>query len=1662
MVRKRNTTLIIGVFLFLVVLYWFFVFRVPQVHASCSAELQSTIHASSFPNQMLVGKEFTFQLEVTNVWSNGYGPFIDLLFPAWVDQDDWISFISASLQGLALPIHQQVATESGYVAHALLIDENGDPVDVFLNTWEQLVSIALPFWSFVTNQSISIEIVAVLNEKADVNVLLPVKSRGWFTLWCDALNNYSTDTPVVSASRDEQQVNPVAFLVEKFHPASHSPVHAVIWPYHEQNYILRIDVWSWQVLSWINVIDYLPNNIVYWWIVSVSYPWYQLINEPLQDNFPHDAPDNLLHVYIPVLTWTDQSNDLQIIYTYYISDFSTTWQETILSWVSSTTTNEVSVSASWVPIDVRDVEDVFEVTDDHTMINNVMVLRKDSLDFVSWWWFPWWIVEYTLEFDLSDYHQTSGLVIVDTLQDGLRFDESFQPYIEIVDSEWSYSWVLLSWVHYTIDNSDIWYDTNPATSWSQTMIIHISQFMKDAWYDELLQGGEIAPITWTAAGWNIVLRATILDTFTDSYLPWNESVDVWDYLTNTATLYWENISSELSLVNTWYFQQSLSFHIQWSSLVKTIYAINGLTWFTTPVQVSPGDAVTYRVVYSMPSSDAEEIVMVDYLPLPVFSASQFNGFSGDLIGTIPWVWWWTYWPTDTLHTLTWLYLFPWTGSVIPVFSSNVSENTLSLSYPPFNDYENRASVIDILFTVEVTPEPFADNFNITNMVTVWHKTTNSSVTSLWDLVQIVLRQPNLLLTKWVVDTTDVSASLFPTVPVSIGNICPRVTTQVDSSLLDTTPLQSSLLWAEWIQRITYALVVENVWSAEKWVYDIVLKDTIPEWFVIPVSGMNLCIQKWDWEILTFEAVTWVSVVDTDLFWTGIKIIDPPLGSGEWILAWFTWAWWENVLILTYDLETTQTLSSSGVYTNTWVLAHYSSIEWWPTFVSEQIVAQAEVSTESPTFSKSLLSTSVDQTSGGVVVPWEEMVFTLLVEVPDSSTMSWVQIADSLPSWLELLTVDTIIISWSIELATWYTLTGIFDDIIYTPASGGFSIDFWSLVNTDTDLWTIEYILITYTVRVSNQYGWSTNSSLINTATLSWYAQDILHALESTETLTYRLPSLLIQKTGTTTNSNSERFASYTILVQNSSLVPAFDVDLIDELDGKWLEFISWSLTVLWVSWVVMEQWPDLHLSYPLLAPGEFSQLSFQVKVMTGIAYNTGIVNVATGTWSTLSGSSSQERLYSWSASLTTTFSFAPTIAKTLLSTDQSITSSTTVAVGEKMVFRVAVEIPEESPLSWFRITDQLDSWLKFVSVDLLQSSWSISSSLGAITTWVIVPTITSSDTLLTLNFWTIYNDNTNLTTSEYIILEYTVIVDDAVVNTNWLTRRNRARANRYTWPSTQANVEQRRSVVVREPLLTFAKSAPATNTDSDRTITYTLQIANQSANVLTASNLSVSDVLPVHMNFISWTQVSWPVPDTLTFGTSTLIEYAVFPLWQTWVFAITARLDSSITENTSRTNRATGSRTSLPWAVSGERTTTASDDWSTNFIFTLLPNKSLIGSDYGQTSGTQVTVWEEVQYEVMIEVPEDSAFTGVLVVDQLDTWLSWVWLNSLTASWSLTSSIGFGSVVPIVSGQYISFDFGVVTNSDLNTSDTEYIVLQYTVLVDDLPTNISSTNLDRV
>ena len=145
---------------------------------------------------------------------------------------------------------------------------------------------------------------------------------------------------------------------------------------------------------------------------------------------------------------------------------------------------------------------------------------------------------------------------------------------------------------------------------------------------------------------------------------------------------------------------SASVSIDRGTLAKTIYAINGSTSFTLPVHVSPGDTLTYRLQQAFPTSRTDDFRMTDYLPLPVFYAAEVITFDAVADETAPAAGHAKYGPDDDFHTKP--------GAPTPTVSSDITANSVEFLYGNYALYPPEASTADILFTVTVSTDPFAD------------------------------------------------------------------------------------------------------------------------------------------------------------------------------------------------------------------------------------------------------------------------------------------------------------------------------------------------------------------------------------------------------------------------------------------------------------------------------------------------------------------------------------------------------------------------------------------------------------------------------------------------------------------------------------------------------------------------------------------------------------------------------------------------------------------------------------------------------------------------------------------------------------------------------------------------------------------------------------------
>ena len=157
----------------------------------------------------------------------------------------------------------------------------------------------------------------------------------------------------------------------------------------------------------------------------------------------------------------------------------------------------------------------------------------------------------------------------------------------------------------------------------------------------------------------------------------------------------------------------------------------------------------------------------------------------------------------------------------------------------------------------------------------------------------------------------------------------------------------------------------------------------------------------------------------------------------------------------------------------------------------------------------------------------------------------------------------------------------------------------------------------------------------------------------------------------------------------------------------------------------------------------------------------------------------------------------------------------------------------------------------------------------------------------------------------------------------------------------------------------------------------------------------------------------------------------------------------------------------MPNDVPEERTFTGgindyfvADNATTNFSFYLEAEKTLADTSESSTTGLNVAVGERLTYKIVVDVPDDAAFSGVTLVDTLDTGLVYVSSDSVIASGSMSTSLGsFGLVTPIVSGQSITWNLGTIDNSDINDNTQESIVIRYDTRVANITGVQNGTNL---
>ena len=124
----------------------------------------------------------------------------------------------------------------------------------------------------------------------------------------------------------------------------------------------------------------------------------------------------------------------------------------------------------------------------------------------------------------------------------------------------------------------------------------------------------------------------------------------------------------------------------------------------TPV-VTAGDAVTFRITYSLPFSSIKDYQITDFLPLPIFAAQALTFAGGGSTADAPPTGQWKFGPTDNYAMIS---------RIIPTTSFSAAANSVTWDFGTFQYGLDLPSTTDILFTVTATNRPFADGLLLTN------------------------------------------------------------------------------------------------------------------------------------------------------------------------------------------------------------------------------------------------------------------------------------------------------------------------------------------------------------------------------------------------------------------------------------------------------------------------------------------------------------------------------------------------------------------------------------------------------------------------------------------------------------------------------------------------------------------------------------------------------------------------------------------------------------------------------------------------------------------------------------------------------------------------------------------------------------------------------------
>jgi fimbrial isopeptide formation D2 family protein/uncharacterized repeat protein (TIGR01451 family) len=1034
--------------------------------------------------EVQIGEDFEFSIVFQNTGNDtGYGPYLDVVLPvngvdgaAGTEIPDGIDFVNATYLGQTLNTIELTFPDDGggvgTVDHPFGLDSTGAPLQISGTAGDKLVVVELPFGSYTQGQPpAEIVISATTSSLADLGADLTIATRSGFRFGSDPLDNPNSDPSVVSDGATDSStwsetltVTPTLMSLTKTYLGPED--ETATGPNHVQQYRLDVDIADGQTISNLDVIDSLPNNVV---VTSIDSVLVNGASAAFTTNlglltFPGNNQDLIITPNSDV-TGSTSSQDVSVVFSFYVSEFDAngdrvipiTGEDDTTNSPDSRSFNNARAVGDWVPTDGRDlggtdnaIADPDPVMEEHLLDNKAIAIQK-SVQIINnvggTGANPGDTLQYTLNFQISDFYTFGDLVIDDVFQDGQLFDFGYGAVFTVTDMNGTVTgnFTVRSVTDadggqtLVVDETDIDLSDNvgeagtgpsDGSDGSTTLRFDLSQAMIDnGAADGILQGGLSDGATnGGAATGTITFRTVIQEEYTDTFDSGDRSVDQGDIITNNSLSITGSVrenSEDGSISNTILPAEtdnsSASISIATGTLVKDVYAINGNTNLPTGpsgrVSLTAGDVVTYRLQYTVPNSDFEGLNLTDFLPLPIFDVNDHNAdgvtdatddwsfdLTGSFNGTAPASGSIQFGDNDTFYSSN----SP-DSNILPTISTG-SSNELQLTFGNYDDPNSQTSVIEIYFSITAQNTPTADGLFLTNIVRAEEGTTQQTPTVNDAIIQIEVLQPELNITKGIV-SSDSAAATFdnPTGPAGISFAAAGTTGSPFSGLLNSNALAGQAVDANITggidagDTIRYAVVLENTGNSTRGAYDVQISDSLPPGFSFVAGSLQIVDG-------TGASISY-SGAESSLFGGGITLDDPGAtadtgdGTNAGSIDGFNATSGRNVVVLFYDVTADAAVEADETYDNTAVIENFAGQEGGENHAANRPSDDASARVENVEVTKSVIATSEAHTGavGGIerLTIGEIVRYRIEVAVPEG-TLTDLQIHDVLPPGLTFL------------------------------------------------------------------------------------------------------------------------------------------------------------------------------------------------------------------------------------------------------------------------------------------------------------------------------------------------------------------------------------------------------------------------------------------------------------------------------------------------------------------------------------------------------------------------------------------------------------------------------------------------------------------------------------